>query len=290
MRPEAQQRQPDKPIRLPHAPFEIGLLILRAALFNPIELLALMTREEKAGVCSKATRSGVCTQGTPSSKKLLNHTMKPTLLLNPANQNGNVSFLHQAALENEFWVAYTPPALLNRKDTYALTFLERYNKMTDKERCVLERLWKSKEPSPKEILRDSICFQNNFDIVLAAVSRNGMALQYASSHLRKDNVIVLAALKQNSGAFTYIDSELKSDRIILAAAHRDKSSCIVSGQDAGFHASDLSIDFIEEHSDRRGNHYDRTFHVCSRMCENLLLQECPKWLDYQEVFDLPFYS
>ncbi len=43
-------------------------------------------------------------------------------------------------------------------------------------------------------------FKSDFDIVLAAVSQDGMALEYASDELQADNRIVEAALSNNPNA------------------------------------------------------------------------------------------
>ena len=62
-------------------------------------------------------------------------------------------------------------------------------------------------------------FQNDKDVVLAAVQQNGFALKYASEELKKDREIVLAAVRQNGYALEYA-SELKKDREIVLAAVR----------------------------------------------------------------------
>ena len=56
------------------------------------------------------------------------------------------------------------------------------------------------------------------EIVLAAVSQNGWALAYAASSLQKDRKIVLAAVSQNGWALYYADDSLKKDREIVLAA------------------------------------------------------------------------
>ena len=56
------------------------------------------------------------------------------------------------------------------------------------------------------------------EIVLAAVSRNGWALQYATEELKGDREIVLAAVSRNGWALQYATEELKGDREIVLAA------------------------------------------------------------------------
>ena len=66
------------------------------------------------------------------------------------------------------------------------------------------------------------------EIVLAAVSENGCALQYATEELKGDREIVLAAVSENGSdwfyghALRYATEELKGDReIVLAAVSQD---------------------------------------------------------------------
>ena len=52
-------------------------------------------------------------------------------------------------------------------------------------------------------------------VVLAAVSKNGYALEYASEELKRDRNIVLAAISKDGRALEYASEELKKDREIL---------------------------------------------------------------------------
>ena len=57
--------------------------------------------------------------------------------------------------------------------------------------------------------------------VLAAVSKDGEALQYADEYLQSDRDIVLAAVRQNGKALEWADGDTLTDReIVLAAATR----------------------------------------------------------------------
>ena len=62
-------------------------------------------------------------------------------------------------------------------------------------------------------------------VVLAAVSKNGLALKYASAELKKDREVVLAAVEQNGMALEYVGHEelsLKGYReVVLAAVKKD---------------------------------------------------------------------
>ena len=60
-------------------------------------------------------------------------------------------------------------------------------------------------------------FQQDREIVLAAVKQNGRSLQFAPEELRRDSEIVLAAVKQNGGAFEYAPEQLQEDRKFVLA-------------------------------------------------------------------------
>ena len=67
-----------------------------------------------------------------------------------------------------------------------------------------------------------ITVESKKDEVLAAVTQNGYALQYASETLKNDREIVLAALTRNVRALNYASETLKDDRdIVLAAVTQD---------------------------------------------------------------------
>ena len=48
--------------------------------------------------------------------------------------------------------------------------------------------------------------------MLAAVTQNGNALQYASDELKNDKDVVLAAVTQNGNALGYASAELRNDK------------------------------------------------------------------------------
>ena len=60
------------------------------------------------------------------------------------------------------------------------------------------------------------------EIVLAALSKNGRALQYATEELKGDREIVLAVVSKHGLALQFATEELKGDReIVLAAVSKD---------------------------------------------------------------------
>ena len=56
------------------------------------------------------------------------------------------------------------------------------------------------------------------DVVLAAVRKNGFALEYASAALQADKEVVLAAVNNWGHSLEYASPELKKDRDVLMAA------------------------------------------------------------------------
>ena len=53
---------------------------------------------------------------------------------------------------------------------------------------------------------------------MAAVTRWGWALEYASDGLRGDKEVVMAAVAQNGGALQFASAELRADEEVVMAA------------------------------------------------------------------------
>ena len=68
--------------------------------------------------------------------------------------------------------------------------------------------------------------KNNYEIVFAAVSNYGHALQYASKELRNNYDIVFAAVSNNGNALQYTPEELKNDFDIVFAAVNNNGSAL----------------------------------------------------------------
>jgi len=64
------------------------------------------------------------------------------------------------------------------------------------------------------------------EILLAAVSESGRALEYASDELRADREIVLAAVSEDGDALKFASDDLKADREIVLAAVADDGYCL----------------------------------------------------------------
>jgi uncharacterized membrane protein YqjE len=67
-------------------------------------------------------------------------------------------------------------------------------------------------------MQSSIELKNNKEVVLAAVTHNGLALENASIELKNDKEVVLAAVTQNGVAMRYASLKLKSDRKFIIDA------------------------------------------------------------------------
>jgi len=69
--------------------------------------------------------------------------------------------------------------------------------------------------------------KNDREIVLAAVQQNGLALAYASPDIQAESAIVLKAFKQNGFALQYASKDLKDNReFILAAVKKNGFSFV----------------------------------------------------------------
>eukprot|EP00747_Dinoflagellata_sp_TGD_P210118 gnl/TRDRNA2_/TRDRNA2_83439_c3_seq1.p1 gnl/TRDRNA2_/TRDRNA2_83439_c3~~gnl/TRDRNA2_/TRDRNA2_83439_c3_seq1.p1 ORF type:complete len:328 (+),score=69.54 gnl/TRDRNA2_/TRDRNA2_83439_c3_seq1:108-986(+) len=68
---------------------------------------------------------------------------------------------------------------------------------------------------------------------MAAVTAEGLALEYASPEMRADREVVMAALQQDAWALEFASDELKEDReLVLVAVLKDGQSFVFSGQAA----------------------------------------------------------
>lgn len=72
------------------------------------------------------------------------------------------------------------------------------------------------------IEEDMSKFGSDRDIVLAAVSKYGDALEYADQSLKNDKKIVLAAVAQDGYALRYASKNLRADEVVVATAINQK--------------------------------------------------------------------
>ena len=72
------------------------------------------------------------------------------------------------------------------------------------------------------LLFSSDKLKDDQDVVLAAVRQNGWALQFASSRLKNDRDVVLAAVQQNGSVLQLVNERFKDDQeIVLASVQQD---------------------------------------------------------------------
>jgi signal transduction histidine kinase len=119
--------------------------------------------------------------------------------------------LKDAVLEGEVIItAITRPLSIAK----CLREIDGINSMHD----IVENLVKLEEilrkPINREVEKTKLAREDK-DIVLAAVQKDGVALQFASEELKKNRKIVLAAVQENSAALAYASIELRNDKKII---------------------------------------------------------------------------
>jgi Domain of unknown function (DUF4116) len=78
------------------------------------------------------------------------------------------------------------------------------------------------DPETLETLGDA---RKNKEIVMAAVTQDGYALEYADESFKKDKDVVMAAVTQNGYALKYADESFKKDKdVVMAAVTYDHST------------------------------------------------------------------
>ena len=79
------------------------------------------------------------------------------------------------------------------------------------------------------VLEYTTAFTSDKDVVLAAVSQNGLALKFAASELRGDPEIVMAAVRQDAHALEYAAGKFIYDnRVVLAAISQNPSALLLA--------------------------------------------------------------
>ena len=63
-----------------------------------------------------------------------------------------------------------------------------------------------------------VCICDDPEVVMAALSQDGSALQYADTFLRTNRDFIMAAVTRNSSALQYADKSLRKDRDVVMAA------------------------------------------------------------------------
>lgn len=86
-------------------------------------------------------------------------------------------------------------------------------------------------------------FQNDKEVVLAALGNNGLALRFAGSNLRKDREVVLAAVKNNGDALKFAPEDFCIDREIALESLKTSPYIFTRGASKDFFVKDR--DFIK---------------------------------------------
>ena len=71
---------------------------------------------------------------------------------------------------------------------------------------------------------------------MAAVSQNGLALEYATDEMKNDKDVVLAAVQNYGRALEYASDELKNDKDVVMAAVRNDGAAL------GFASEEMKVD------------------------------------------------
>jgi len=67
------------------------------------------------------------------------------------------------------------------------------------------------------------------DLVLAAVTQNGEALEWANDNMKKDKQVVVAAVSQNGFALEYAHDTMKADKDVILAAINQLGGVVNAG-------------------------------------------------------------
>eukprot|EP00971_Amphidinium_carterae_P136529 2705117-Amphidinium_carterae.1 len=74
-------------------------------------------------------------------------------------------------------------------------------------------------------------FRSDRDVVLAAVKRDGCALQHAAENLQGDHEVVLAAVEETYWALQYAAESLRGHREVMLAAVRQNPRMLCMAAD-----------------------------------------------------------
>ena len=69
---------------------------------------------------------------------------------------------------------------------------------------------------------NGISYQTEKAAAMAAVQKNGRALEYAREDMKKDKEVVMAAVQKNGQALQYAHEDMKRDKeVVMAAVQKD---------------------------------------------------------------------
>lgn len=151
--------------------------------------------------------------GSHLIKNALNHLQKEQ------HRAGALSILSRLkrlqAPNPETWLARICQKIARVFSADALTKLRRNPQVESTE---LDEAVARVKANPEVLANMDEEFRNNRQVVLAAVRKSGLALQFASEAFHEDREVVLAAVRQNGFALQFASTSLRHDSQIIAAA------------------------------------------------------------------------
>ncbi len=131
-------------------------------------------------------------------------------------ENVKFSFKHSLLKAGKSMALFSDPAIalaVVKKDGLALEYMKK-TRITYYDMGDVSDAWAYYD------VDEIFSFQDDREIVLAAVRNNGLALMYASKDLQGDREVVLAAMRQNPEALKYASRELQNDEEMKQAKER----------------------------------------------------------------------
>lgn len=138
-------------------------------------------------------------------------------LMNVEGEDNIPPFLTHLAWDNKIWRPYSDTSCEKSCANYAQAFVDRWRVKSTQDKALIENLWAA-EIIPTKALQAADDARDDFDVVMAAVSQNGLALRYASARLKNQRDIVLAAVSQVGLALYHASVALQGERDIVMAA------------------------------------------------------------------------
>lgn len=94
-------------------------------------------------------------------------------------------------------------------------------------------------------------YNDNKEIVMIAVTRDGNQLEYASNRLKNDKDIVMAAVTQDGWSLEYASDELKKDKDVIKRAIKTTANALVFANEDTRNNKEFVIRAIEEAENKK---------------------------------------
>ena len=150
---------------------------------------------------------------------------------------------------------------------------------------LLERIGRARPDDPPLLRGLPEALRADREVVLAAVKKQGMALEYAAEPLRSDREVVLAAVKKTGGALRYACPELRDDREVVLAAVRQRGNALHWASARLRGDMDLAAEALAQYAELEKEWFDDpagNFNI--RMKSNLYLHIAPELRDDPELY------